>query len=407
MPLLVSGVSLLLIYMIDEVPRSLFLITLFFGWVSVQTSKGAKFSIWLSLLLCSLWVAIIVLSCLTAIWDIAIYGQATMKLKDSVVPQLGGGALLGFFLWLIIPKPQAVFRYCLHGSSSDVFAERSHFPDARDLPKQNPLQLLRLIGWKRVIRSMASLVLPASVATVFSTIAFFTIRAGLWKLAIGSTFVVVEAMRRGWRRAKPNLLRTAVQTQIEDRRSPVLLLRSFQDDEIWLTPPADPIWRWLVPYLGPRRLEELLAEELWAIGPVLAIGKPGEALPLLGAARDYLSDDRWKNRVQDLIHAATVIVVIMGNSSGLEWEYHTLAQAGALDRVMLVIPPTSDATLAARWQSAQVAFESKLELGIPDAAGHIIVHGEQGPCMVTSVFRDVESYRLALAIGMGLQCSRT
>ena len=35
-------------------------------------------------------------------------------------------------------------------------------------------------------------------------------------------------------------------------------------------------------------------------GPFLAIGEPNEGLPQLGAARAYLSDDKWQEQVRAL-----------------------------------------------------------------------------------------------------------
>ena len=43
------------------------------------------------------------------------------------------------------------------------------------------------------------------------------------------------------------------------------------------------------PYPGP---EQELAVLMGRLGPVVAIGKPGERLPELGAARLYVADDR-------------------------------------------------------------------------------------------------------------------
>ena len=76
-----------------------------------------------------------------------------------------------------------------------------------------------------------------------------------------------------------------------DPRPPVVYLRSFAAD---LGAAVDEI-------VGDGRLilpaatdEEALVEVLSAIGPVIAIGRPAEKLPLRGAARLYVSDDDWQ-----------------------------------------------------------------------------------------------------------------
>ncbi|MFD6106711.1 hypothetical protein ACFWFQ_29080, partial [Nocardia salmonicida] len=72
----------------------------------------------------------------------------------------------------------------------------------------------------------------------------------------------------------------------DDRRRQVLLLRSFQDDELRMrmhrSARHSPVE--VVAGQAFERFEELLAWSLWRIGPVVAIGQPGEELPTLGAA---------------------------------------------------------------------------------------------------------------------------
>ena len=53
---------------------------------------------------------------------------------------------------------------------------------------------------------------------------------------------------------------------------------------------------------------------------MIAIGKPGEALAPLGAARDYVGDDIWQHEVKRRMRDATLIVLMLGTSEGLAWE---------------------------------------------------------------------------------------
>ncbi|MGA9822277.1 MAG: hypothetical protein ACLP7A_14230 [Desulfobaccales bacterium] len=66
--------------------------------------------------------------------------------------------------------------------------------------------------------------------------------------------------------------------------------------------------------------EEQLREALQPFGELIAIGKPGEALPTLGAARLYASDAEWQNVVIGLMQTARLVVVRVGSSGGLLWE---------------------------------------------------------------------------------------
>jgi TM2 domain-containing membrane protein YozV len=75
--------------------------------------------------------------------------------------------------------------------------------------------------------------------------------------------------------------------------------------------------------------EQELALFMSRIGPVVAIGKPGERLPELGAARLYAADDRWRDRITDLLRQARIVVVRAGNTPNLWWE---------IDQAMIAVP---------------------------------------------------------------------
>ena len=72
-----------------------------------------------------------------------------------------------------------------------------------------------------------------------------------------------------------------------NKRPPILILRSFRDDEAWYVLRRP----WLTLANGPIGIffnwvsfEEALAEHLSRYGPVIAIGRPGERYATLGAA---------------------------------------------------------------------------------------------------------------------------
>src|SRR5262249_32101397 len=96
-----------------------------------------------------------------------------------------------------------------------------------------------------------------------------------------------------------------------DERAPIVLLRSFQDDEKSVKR-RSVLARLLFWGFGRHiRLEQAIAGELSRFGPFVAIGEPGERLPDLGAARAYFSDDEWQAAVLDWIGRARTIVVIV------------------------------------------------------------------------------------------------
>ena len=69
---------------------------------------------------------------------------------------------------------------------------------------------------------------------------------------------------------------------------------------------------------------------------MIAIGRPGDRLPPLGAARTYVSDDEWQREVRRLSSDAQAIVVRAGASSGLEWEIGMLLQQEEPEKLLFV-----------------------------------------------------------------------
>jgi hypothetical protein len=66
--------------------------------------------------------------------------------------------------------------------------------------------------------------------------------------------------------------------------------------------------------------EEQLADVLRPFGDLIAIGQPGEPLPLPGAARMYVTDSEWKGVVLDRMRVAPLVVIRAGTGPGLLWE---------------------------------------------------------------------------------------
>ena len=107
-------------------------------------------------------------------------------------------------------------------------------------------------------------------------------------------------------------------------------LRSFEaDSELVLRPAVfwSKLTNVLFDYMVTFSPEQELAEILNRVGPVIAIGKPGEPLPELGAARLYVSDADWKAKVTDMLARSRLVVIRTGSTPNLQWEIeHTMAR---------------------------------------------------------------------------------
>lgn len=176
----------------------------------------------------------------------------------------------------------------------------------------------KLIGFTLIILCMAYAMVMDMRAFQFAAetwwIAFPSLAAFLVSAHVGFKF-----LRTGW---KYDVM-TAEQLLAADRRPPVVYLRSFEADSEIVVRSAG-FWNRAVTvifdYMMMFSPEQELAEVLNRVGPVIAIGKPGEPLPELGAARLYVSDTDWKARVTDMIARSRLVVIRTGSTPNLQWE---------------------------------------------------------------------------------------
>jgi len=87
------------------------------------------------------------------------------------------------------------------------------------------------------------------------------------------------------------------------------------------------------------RPEQILARELRRCGPVIAIGRPDERLPELGAARIYASNDRWRDKIADVAHVSQLVVCATGTSEGLAWELSHMIATEPPEKLVLWAHP--------------------------------------------------------------------
>jgi hypothetical protein len=128
---------------------------------------------------------------------------------------------------------------------------------------------------------------------------------------------------------------SAEEVMSRDPRPPVVLLRSFASDRISL--------------FAHWTFEEQLAKVLRRIGPVISIGNPKDRLTPLGAARLYVSDESWPDRVVKLLDSASCVVIFAGTTTGLLWEVETaIKRARRPESILIVLPQTREESLRQR-----------------------------------------------------------
>jgi hypothetical protein len=180
----------------------------------------------------------------------------------------------------------------------------------------------------------------ASVATALLGLLLVLVARSLlpFSIALGVAFVL-------WIRGTRHASFSAREVMERDFRPPVLLLRSFGDDDV------EPEANWRLQWLQPATLPFVAAERLSAHGPVLAIAQPGETLPPLGPYRVFVEDRDWRAEVDALIAGARLVVLVLGHSQGVLWEFKRLLEGRSTARVLLLVPPVGPADLERRWEA--------------------------------------------------------
>src|SRR5262249_25774078 len=142
---------------------------------------------------------------------------------------------------------------------------------------------------------------------------------------------------------------------------------SFSDDELKLRENRNLALSWTA--AANETFEERIARVLQTYGPVIAIGRPGEALAPLGAARMYVSHEEWKRRVDELLAGCKLVAMIVSQikgEDGLAWEVRRLLQVHPPEKVLLIFPP-----LAKQLVDEEKALEARWEQYVRLAGGRI------------------------------------
>jgi hypothetical protein len=149
---------------------------------------------------------------------------------------------------------------------------------------------------------------------------------------------------------------TAEEVISRSERPHVLYLRPFQaDSEQLISRVLSAFRRFYAGFYAPPSGEEKLASQFESIGPMIAIGKPGERLATLGAARLYVSDAEWQQTVERLTTDAVLVIIRAGLSQGLLWEIEQIVGHSEPSRILLIAPLKSkkqDESFAEKFRAA-------------------------------------------------------
>lgn len=175
-----------------------------------------------------------------------------------------------------------------------------------------------------------------------------------------------------WKKGKSAFQQDSRIRFFSDDRRPVIYLRPFSADSSsgFLASPSTGKLENAARYVGvptdavkleARSEESDLVSDLDDFGAVLAIGRPGETIPPLGAPRLYVNDADWQEAVRVFVHFARLVFVRAGETAGLRWELGYLRSECDPGKIITFFPPTN----GLKRKAAISLVEDELGISLP------------------------------------------
>lgn len=122
-----------------------------------------------------------------------------------------------------------------------------------------------------------------------------------------------------------------VESECGDPRKPVLYLRPFSTDEMTS---RDGLGKGL-----PVNAEGGFLQPIAKLGPVVAIGRPGERHSPRGTlARRVYAEDEWQPLFHELLDKAGYVVLFAGTTSNFQWEMEQVFKHDPFVPTILLLP---------------------------------------------------------------------
>jgi hypothetical protein len=241
-----------------------------------------------------------------------------------------------------------------------ILSDRLPFTSGRPLPRITGPAAICVLSLAGVAAALllAHWLLPPSLSDG-------VLRAGIvGGVASGVAILIHQVLRGMWFRGRQMRAATAQTAMARDPRPPVVYFRSFDDDTFSF-------------FDFGSSLEENLASVFRAAGPMVAVGRPNESLPPLGAARWYVGDQEWQEVVTRLLDQAAVVIVRLGITPGVLWEVRAAVRCVAPQRLLIALPPLEASTNGqakreALYREFRTALDGIFPISLPETIGNAV-----------------------------------
>jgi hypothetical protein len=178
---------------------------------------------------------------------------------------------------------------------------------------------------------------------------------------IGGVFSMIGTFL--WKKSKHLKQKKGEEVLKEDKRKPILYLRSFLDDPLASKSENDSLLAKFLTLGGPQNLsseEEQISFAINNFGPLIAIGNPSEIIPQLGASRISAEHSEWQDVVTDLIQASQLVILRVGETPGFWWEVMTVLNNKHPQNIAFLLPNTLN-----KYNEFKKRFESDFSPVLP------------------------------------------
>jgi hypothetical protein len=257
-------------------------------------------------------------------------------------------------------------------------------PERRGKAGRKPFRSL-VLGWLCKAIGLIWIILVLRPELVFPDVAFLS----NWQGRTFLCFAGLILLKYGHQMC----LYPILPFQHSDPRAPVLYLRGFDDDGRKTYQPTGFFallhgigwnrwedfsllrWKFFFSLVHPVLLarmafkseeysaEELLVKAFNRIGPVVAIGQPGEQLQTPGADRMYVLDDDWQQVVLSYLNRCQAVLVQPSDSEGIRWEIEQVFKR--LERYRVLLSMVNFHRRPNAYENFREWFELKFSIQLP------------------------------------------
>ncbi|MEO8862324.1 MAG: hypothetical protein ABI358_12915 [Ginsengibacter sp.] len=179
--------------------------------------------------------------------------------------------------------------------------------------------------------------LPVQTSVVKNSVPI-SFSTGIMLSAIGAVLVAVGG-RLNYRAKQYAAKNFAEQIATRNSDHDLLFLRAFSVDST-----LNKVLKGANTVTVMQNLQSTVEEDLYKVfepfGNLVAIGKPGEKLPVPGAVRTYADAD-WQDVVTDKMKNSRLVIIEGGEGDGLNWELKQAFKIVEPKKLLLFIPQMS------------------------------------------------------------------